>query len=135
MVLFNNIPYKRMRLTSKENLTKRFSEKYKCMHLTTRLYDIIFRNTWITYQCVVCVVSKIKQWLNNDVITSVLHNLQYAIDNQPFSCFIKCCSVKCLCLHPHHDVIDTRRSTHRRDSDRDFTSILKQLHNDIASNT
>ena len=38
MVLFNNIPYKRMCLTSKVNLTKRFSEKYKCMRLITRLY-------------------------------------------------------------------------------------------------
>ena len=40
MVLFNNIPYKRMRLTSKVNLTKHFSEKYKHMRLTTRLYGI-----------------------------------------------------------------------------------------------
>ena len=38
MVLFNNIPYKRMRLTNKVNLTKRFSKKYKCMRLITRLY-------------------------------------------------------------------------------------------------
>ena len=37
MVLFNNIPYKRMRLTNKINLTKRFSKKYKCMRLITRL--------------------------------------------------------------------------------------------------
>ena len=37
---FNNIPYKRMHLTSKVNLTKRFSEKYKCMRLTTRVYGI-----------------------------------------------------------------------------------------------
>ena len=29
MVLFSNIPYKRMRLTSKLNLTKHFSKKYK----------------------------------------------------------------------------------------------------------
>ena len=36
---FNNIPYKRMHLTSKVNLTKRFSEKYKYMRLTTRLYS------------------------------------------------------------------------------------------------
>ena len=42
MVLFNNIPYKRMYLTSKVNLTKHFSEKYKCMRLTTRLYSIYF---------------------------------------------------------------------------------------------
>ena len=40
MVLISNIPYKRMRLTSKVNLTKRFSEKYKSMRLTTRLYGI-----------------------------------------------------------------------------------------------
>ena len=40
MVLFNNIPYKRIRLTSKVNLTKHFSEKYKHMCLTTRLYGI-----------------------------------------------------------------------------------------------
>ena len=38
MVLFNNISYKRMRLTSKVNSTKRFSEKYKRMRLITRLY-------------------------------------------------------------------------------------------------
>ena len=38
MVLFNNIPYKRMRLTSKVNLTKYFSKKYKHMRLITRLY-------------------------------------------------------------------------------------------------
>ena len=31
MVIFNNIPYKGMHLTSKVNLTKRFSEKYKCI--------------------------------------------------------------------------------------------------------
>ena len=37
MVLFNNIPYKLIRLTSKINLTKRFSEKYKRMRLITRL--------------------------------------------------------------------------------------------------
>ena len=41
MVLFNNIPYKRMRLTSKVNLTKRFSEKYKRTRLITRLYGIL----------------------------------------------------------------------------------------------
>ena len=40
MVLFNNIPYKRMYLTSKVNLTKRFSKKYKRMRLITRLYGI-----------------------------------------------------------------------------------------------
>ena len=40
MVLFNNIPYKRMHLTSKVNLTKRFSKKYKRMRLITRLYGI-----------------------------------------------------------------------------------------------
>ena len=40
MVLFNNIPYKRMRLTSKVNLTKRFSKKYKRMRLITRLYGM-----------------------------------------------------------------------------------------------
>ena len=40
MVLFNNIPYKHMHLTSKVNLTKRFSEKYKRMRLTTRLYGM-----------------------------------------------------------------------------------------------
>ena len=40
MVLFNNIPYKHMRLTSKVNLAKRFSKKYKCMHLITILYSI-----------------------------------------------------------------------------------------------
>ena len=40
MVLFNNIPYKRMRLTSKVNLTKCFNEKYKRMCLTIRLYGI-----------------------------------------------------------------------------------------------
>ena len=28
MVLFNNVPYKCMRLTNKVNLTKHFSEKY-----------------------------------------------------------------------------------------------------------
>ena len=33
--------YKRMRLTSKVNLTKRLSEKYKRMRLTTRLYGIL----------------------------------------------------------------------------------------------
>ena len=38
MVLFNNIPYKRMCLTCKVNLTKCFSEKYKRMRLITRLY-------------------------------------------------------------------------------------------------
>ena len=38
MVLFNNISYKR--ITNKVNLTKRFSEKYKRMHLITRLYGI-----------------------------------------------------------------------------------------------
>ena len=38
MVLFNSIPYKRMCLTSKVNLTKCFSEKYKHMHLITILY-------------------------------------------------------------------------------------------------
>ena len=41
MVLFNNIPYKRMHLTSKVNLTKRFSKKYKCIQLITRLYGIL----------------------------------------------------------------------------------------------
>ena len=40
MVLFNNIPYKRMRITSKVNLTKRFSEKYKRMRLITKLYSM-----------------------------------------------------------------------------------------------
>ena len=35
-----------MRLTSKVNLTKRFSEKYKRMRLTTRLYSMaIHRKT------------------------------------------------------------------------------------------
>ena len=43
MVLFNNIPYKCMRLTSKVNLTKCFSKKYKHMRLITRLYGI----SWI----------------------------------------------------------------------------------------
>ena len=38
MMLFNNIPYKRMCLTSRVKLTKCFSEKYKCMRLITRLY-------------------------------------------------------------------------------------------------
>ena len=38
MVPFNNIPYKHMRLISKINLTKRFSEIYKSMGLITRLY-------------------------------------------------------------------------------------------------
>ena len=41
MVLFNNIPYKRMHLTSKVNLIERFSEKYKRMRLTTRLYGMV----------------------------------------------------------------------------------------------
>ena len=41
MLLFNNILYKHMRLTSKVNLTKRFSEKYKRMRLITRLYGIV----------------------------------------------------------------------------------------------
>ena len=40
---FNNIPYKHMCLTSKINLAKRFSEKYKCMRLLTRLYGIRFQ--------------------------------------------------------------------------------------------
>ena len=40
MVLFNNIPYKHMRLTSNIKLTKRFSKKYKRMCLITRLYGI-----------------------------------------------------------------------------------------------
>ena len=40
MVLFNNILYKCMRLTSKVNLTKCFSEKYKRMRPITRLYGI-----------------------------------------------------------------------------------------------
>ena len=40
MVLFNNIPFKHMRLTSKVNLTKLFSKKYKHIHLITRLYGI-----------------------------------------------------------------------------------------------
>ena len=44
MVLFNNIPYKFMRLTSKVNLTKLFSEKYKRMRLITRLYSIQLRS-------------------------------------------------------------------------------------------
>ena len=39
MVLFNNIPYKRMQLTSKVNLTKRSSEKYK----RVRLYNQTLR--------------------------------------------------------------------------------------------
>ena len=43
MVLFNNIPYKHMRLTSKVILTKRFSEKYKRIRLTTRLYGSLLR--------------------------------------------------------------------------------------------
>ena len=38
MALFNNIPYKCMRLTNKVNLTKYFSEKYRHMRLITRLY-------------------------------------------------------------------------------------------------
>ena len=40
MVLFNNIPYKRMRLTSKLILTKCPAKKYKRMRLITRLYGI-----------------------------------------------------------------------------------------------
>ena len=40
MVLFNNILYKRMRLTSKVNLTKCFSKKYKHMCVITRLYGM-----------------------------------------------------------------------------------------------
>ena len=40
MVLFNNIPYKHVRLRSKVNLTKCFSEKYRHKRLTTRLYGI-----------------------------------------------------------------------------------------------
>ena len=53
MVLFNNIPYKRMRLTSKANLTKRFPEKYKRMCPITRLYGIKFklRVELHTYTC------------------------------------------------------------------------------------
>ena len=47
MMLLNNIPYKRMRLTSKVNLTKHFSKKYKRMHLTTRLYGIIIINCFL----------------------------------------------------------------------------------------
>ena len=50
MVLFNNIPYKRMRLTSKVILTKRFSEKFKRMCLTTRLYGILV-DTFIATHC------------------------------------------------------------------------------------
>ena len=50
MVLFNNIPYKHMRLTSKVNLTKRFSEKYKCMHLITRLYSICRLSEYYNWQ-------------------------------------------------------------------------------------
>ena len=49
MVPFNNIPYKRMHLTSKVNLTKRFSEKYKCMRLITRLYGICIVDVNICY--------------------------------------------------------------------------------------
>ena len=45
MVLFNNIPYKRICLTSKVNLTKRFSKIYKRMRLITRLYGTI--NTYL----------------------------------------------------------------------------------------
>ena len=45
MVLFNNIPYKCMRVTSKVNLTKHFSEKYKHMRLITRLYGIQIQTT------------------------------------------------------------------------------------------
>ena len=37
---FQQYPYKRMCLTNKVNLTKRFSEKYKCMCLITRLNGI-----------------------------------------------------------------------------------------------
>ena len=40
MVLFNNIPYKRMHLTSKVNLTKCFCKKYRRIRLITRLYSI-----------------------------------------------------------------------------------------------
>ena len=39
--LSNGAPYKHMCLTSKVNLTKRFSEKYKRMRLITRLYGIL----------------------------------------------------------------------------------------------
>ena len=41
MVLFNNIPNKRMCLTSKVNLTKRFTEKYKHMRLIIRFYGTV----------------------------------------------------------------------------------------------
>ena len=49
IMLLNSIPYKRMCLTSKENLTKRFSEKYKHMCLTTRLYGIYMHTCIHTY--------------------------------------------------------------------------------------
>ena len=56
MVLFNNIPYKHMRLTNKVNLTKPFSEKYKHMRLITRLYSISVGNEM--YFSVVCTESE-----------------------------------------------------------------------------
>ena len=49
MVLFNNIPYKRMHLTSKVNFTKHFSKKYKCMCLITRLYGILAQPVFVRF--------------------------------------------------------------------------------------
>ena len=40
-MVLSTISYKHMSLTSKVNLTKSSSEKYKCMRLTTRLYGIV----------------------------------------------------------------------------------------------
>ena len=56
MVLFNNSPYKRMCLTSKVNLTKHFSEKYKCMRLTTRLYSMHLNTYICTYVHSYCIL-------------------------------------------------------------------------------
>ena len=56
MVLFNSSPYKRMRLTSKVSLTKRFSEKYKRMRLITRLYDMPINTYVCTYVHSYCIL-------------------------------------------------------------------------------
>ena len=46
--------YKRMRLTSKVNVTKCFSEKYKRMRLITRLYGIATFESYKICQLIIC---------------------------------------------------------------------------------
>ena len=93
MVLLKTIPNKHMHLTSKVNLTKRFSEKYKCMCLITRLYGIMVNNSTSTGKILISCKntfnvkkvqpSKVESYLEVNTYISRLVTTRFDIRMQP----------------------------------------------------